>query len=38
MSAEKQGARAGLVLIAGHFPPEIQTRLKVMAAEERSTV
>jgi len=31
-------ARAGMVVVAGHFPPEVQTQLKIMAAEERTTV
>ena len=31
-------SRAGMVLVAGHFPAEVQTQLKIMAAEERSTV
>jgi hypothetical protein len=26
------------VLIAGHFAPEVQTALKIIAAEERTTV
>ncbi len=33
-----RSSRAGTVLVAGHFPAEVQTHLKVMAAEERSTV
>lgn len=31
-------SRVGRVLIGGHFAPEVQTALKVLAAEERSTV
>ena len=31
-------SRAGMVVVAGHFPPEVQTQLKIMAAEERSSV
>jgi hypothetical protein len=27
-----------MVVVAGHFPPEVQTQLKIMAAEERTTV
>lgn len=38
MSPDKRGARAGKVLIAGHFRPALQTRLKVLAARERTTV
>ena len=34
----KRGARAGLVVVAGHFPPQISIRLKMLAAEQRSTV
>ena len=35
---EPRPSRAGMVLVAGHFPAEVQTQLKIMAAEERSTV
>lgn len=31
-------SRAGRVLIGGHFAPEVQTALKVLAAEERTSV
>lgn len=31
-------SRAGRVLIGGHFAPEVQTELKVLAAQERTTV
>jgi hypothetical protein len=31
-------ARAGRVLVGGHFAPEVQIALKVIAAEERTTV
>jgi hypothetical protein len=31
-------SRVGRVLIGGHFAPEVQMALKVLAAEERSTV
>jgi hypothetical protein len=31
-------SRSGRVLIAGHFAPEVQTALKIVAAEERTTV
>ena len=31
-------SRSGRVLVGGHFAPEVQTALKVMAAEERTTV
>ena len=36
----KRGApsRLGRVLIGGHFAPEVQTALKILAAEERTTV
>jgi hypothetical protein len=27
-----------MVVVAGHFLPEVQTQLKIMAAEERTTV
>lgn len=31
-------ARSGRVLIGGHFSPEVQTALKIIAAEERTTM
>ena len=31
-------AREGRVLVAGHFSPQVQIALKVIAAEERTTV
>ncbi len=31
-------SRIGRVLIGGHFAPEVQTALKIMAAEERTSV
>ena len=31
-------SRSGRVLIGGHYAPEVQTALKVIAAEERTTV
>src|SRR5271156_744170 len=31
-------SRTGRVLIGGHFAPEVQTALKVIAAEERTTM
>ena len=31
-------SRLGRVLVGGHFAPEVQTALKVIAAEERTTV
>jgi hypothetical protein len=31
-------SRAGKVLVGGHFAPEVQTSLKIIAAEERTTV
>lgn len=31
-------SRVGRVLIGGHFAPEVQTELKVLAAKERTTV
>jgi hypothetical protein len=31
-------SRSGRVLVGGHFAPEVQTALKIIAAEERSTV
>ena len=31
-------SRFGRVLVGGHFAPEVQTALKVIAAEERTTV
>ena len=33
-----RSAREGRVLIGGHFAPEVQIALKVIAAEERTTV
>jgi hypothetical protein len=31
-------ARSGRVLIGGHFAPQVQTALKIIAAEERTTM
>jgi hypothetical protein len=31
-------SRSGRVLVGGHFAPEVQIALKVIAAEERTTV
>lgn len=31
-------SRMGRVLIGGHFAPEVQTALKIIAAEERTTM
>jgi hypothetical protein len=31
-------SRSGRVLIGGHFAPEVQTALKIVAAEERTTM
>ncbi len=31
-------SRAGRVLVGGHFAPKVQTALKIIAAEERTTV
>jgi hypothetical protein len=31
-------SRSGRVLIGGHFAPEVQTAIKIIAAEERTTV
>ena len=31
-------SRVGTAYVAGHFPVEVQTQLKVIAAEERSTM
>ncbi len=31
-------SRAGRVLIGGHFAPEVQTELKILAARERTSV
>ena len=31
-------SRTGRVLIGGHFAPEVQTALKIIAAEERTTM
>ncbi len=36
--AKKARSRDGRVLVGGFFAPEVQTALKVLAAEERSTV
>jgi hypothetical protein len=40
MTAPKTAApsRSGRVLVGGHFAPEVQTALKIVAAEERTTV
>ena len=32
------GARQGTKLIGGHFAPEVSTQLRILAAEERTTV
>jgi len=37
-AAPKPAARVGRVLVGGHFAPEVQTALKIIAAEERTTV
>jgi hypothetical protein len=34
----KSPARSGRVLIGGHFAPEVQTELKILAARERTTI
>jgi hypothetical protein len=34
----KPGARAGRVMIGGHFDPHVQTELKIIAAYERRTI
>ncbi len=31
-------SRVGRVLIGGHFAPEVQTALKILAAEERTSI
>lgn len=31
-------SRTGRVLVGGHFAPEVQTALKIVAAQERTTV
>lgn len=31
-------SREGRVLVGGHFAPEVQTALKIIAAEERTTI
>ncbi len=31
-------SRRGRVLVGGHFAPEVQTALKIVAAQERTTV
>jgi len=31
-------SRSGRVLVGGHFAPEVQTALKIVAAEERTTI
>jgi hypothetical protein len=37
-AAAASPSRTGRVLIAGHFAPEVQTALKITAAEERTTM
>lgn len=37
-TAGKAPSRMGRVLIGGHFAPEVQMELKVLAAQERTTV
>ena len=32
------GGRQGTKLIGGHFPPEVSTQLRILAAEEGTTV
>ena len=36
--SKRTAARDGRVLVGGFFSPEVQTALKVMAAEERTTL
>ena len=36
-SARKGGARAGSVLIGGHFSPDVSKQLGIIAAEEATT-
>ena len=31
-------SRDGRVLVGGHFAPQVQTALKIIAAEERTTI
>jgi hypothetical protein len=31
-------SRTGRVLVGGHFAPEVQTAMKIIAAEERTTM
>ena len=33
-----QGSRRGTKLIGGHFAPEVSTQLRILAAEEETTV
>ena len=33
-----QPGRAGTKLIGGHFPPEVSTQLRILAAEENTTI
>jgi hypothetical protein len=33
-----KGAREGTKLIGGHFPPEVSVQLRILAAEEGTTV
>ena len=37
-SKSQPPSRSGRVLIGGHFAPEVQTALKIIAAEERTTM
>lgn len=37
-AAKAPGARQGTKLIGGHFPPEISTQLRILAAEGGTTV
>ena len=37
-SAKRAPSRGGRVLVGGFFSPEVQTALKVLAAEERTTL
>ena len=37
-ASSRRPSRNGRVLVGGHFAPEVQTALKIVAAQERTTV
>jgi hypothetical protein len=37
-TASRQASRVGRVFVGGYFAPEVQTEMKIIAAQERTTV